>query len=273
MTPYVVHIGSGLYRWTEPVVMAILNVTPDSFVPSTRLSSSVDLLLARAEQALADGAAILDLGGCSTRPDSPQPDEQTEWSRLEPALQALRSHFPEVLISVDTYRPELARRAVCDYGAHIINDVTGGSEQMFRTVAGLHVPYVLTYAERGGSVSEMLGWMQRTQRRLTQLGVTDVWLDPGLGFHGSTPLDWQLLTGLDVLQQLNAPLLVGLSRKSMLYRPLGIQPDDALQATTAAHLLALQHGATILRVHDVLSAVQTIRIHQLAQSSIINHQS
>ena len=236
--------------------MAILNVTPDSFYAGSRLSSVADLKTA-AEKALNDGATMLDLGGCSTRPNSQPVDMETEWQRLEPALTILRQSFPDVTLSLDTFRPEIAQRAIEQFGPMIVNDISGGCESMFSLVREKHVPYVWTL--RGNY--ELL-------KSIDQMKGIDLILDPGFGFTGGVDNDYECMRRMDQLQACQCPILVGVSRKSMLFRLLNLTPDTSLSATQVLHLYALQHGATILRVHDVAEAMQTLTIYNKLYSNI-----
>ena len=231
-------------------VMAILNVTPDSFYAASRIPTT-DQLVARARQAVADGASILDLGGCSTRPNSVFATEEEEWSRVAPALEVLRATMPDIPLSLDTFRPEIAERAIRQFGAMTINDISGGDEKMFRVVRRYNVPYIWTLR---GDYSLL--------NRLEEMADMQLILDPGLGFCGGVEQDYACLRQLGALRACERPVLVGVSRKSMLWRPLGLTPDECLPATQVLHLYALQHGATILRVHDVREAVQTIAIYE-----------
>ena len=228
--------------------MAIGNVTPDSFYAASRLGSEHELVT-WAHRALADGASILDIGACSTRPGSTPVDEEGEWRRLEPALAALRHELPDVPLSIDTFRPEIARRALNAFGPMTINDVTGGCEAMYEVVRQWKVPYIWT----------LCGQLDLPARR-PEMNELELILDPGFGFIGSTEADYDCLRQLDTLKQYKRPVLVGVSRKSIVWRPLGITPEESLSATQVLHLYALQHGATILRVHDVAEAAQTIKL-------------
>ena len=229
-------------------IMAIGNVTPDSFYASSRLADQ-EHVLAWARQAVADGADILDIGGCSTRPGSTPASECEEWERVAPALEALRTSFPDTPLSLDTFRPGIARRAIETFGPMTINDVSGGCEAMYDVVRDFHVPYVWT----------LRGDLERP-KRMPQLNELDLILDPGFGFIGSTEADYACMRRLDELRAYERPVLVGVSRKSMIWRPLGIRPEDSLAGTQVLHLYALQHGATILRVHDTKEAKQTISL-------------
>jgi len=230
--------------------MAIGNVTPDSFYAASRLEGE-EQLLTWAQQVLADGADILDIGACSTRPGSTPVSEEDEWKRLEPALAVLRKAFPEVRLSLDTFRPEIARRALDTFGAMIINDISGGCKAMFDLVWERKVPYIWT----------LRGDLDLPAQR-PELNDIDLILDPGFGFIGSTEKDYACLRRMDVLLTYGRPILVGVSRKSMLYRPLGLTPETCLAPTQALHMYALEHGATILRVHDVREAKQIVTIYE-----------
>lgn len=230
-------------------IMAILNVTPDSFYAASRLSGA-DQVVEAARRAVADGASILDIGACSTRPNSVPASKEEEWSRLAPALEAVREALPGVPLSVDTFRPEIARRALEQFGQLTINDVSGGNADMYETVRCYQVPYIWTL--RGD---------YRLLERLPEMADMQLVLDPGLGFCGGVEQDYDCLRRLDTLSATGWPVLVGVSRKSMLWKRLGVTPEDCLSATQVLHLYALQHGATILRVHDVREAMQTITLY------------
>ncbi|MBO7458028.1 MAG: dihydropteroate synthase [Paludibacteraceae bacterium] len=240
--------------------MAIGNVTPDSFYASSRLlqpgSEEVDkdVLVKWAKDALDDGAEILDIGACSTRPNSTPVDEATEWHRLEAALPVLREAFPKVSLSLDTFRPEIARRALAQFGRLIINDISGGCEAMFDVVRQADAPYIWTL--RGD---------YELPARHPEMNDLNLILDPGFGFIGSTEADYACMRRLDELRAYNRPILVGVSRKSMVYKPLGLTPDTCLMATQALQLYALEHGATVLRTHDVRATKQIIELYNTIQ--------
>lgn len=234
--------------------MAIGNVTPDSFYAASRLGSEHELV-EWAHRALADGADILDIGACSTRPGSEPVDEEGEWSRLQPALAALRHELPDVPLSIDTFRPEIARRALDAFGSMTVNDVSGGCEAMYELVRRWQVPYIWT----------LCGQLDLPARR-PEMNDIRLILDPGFGFIGSTEADYDCLRHMDTLRQYDHPILVGVSRKSIVWRPLGITPETSLSATQVLHLYALQHGATILRVHDVKEAKQTVCLFDMLNS-------
>ena len=268
-----------------PRVMAIINVSPDSFytsvyenVEATRRLGDEVVLLDAVQRALDEGADILDIGACSTRPGSTPVDAAVEWERLEWALKLVRSHFPDAVVSVDTFRADVAEKAI-GLGANIINDVSGGEadERMWDVVAKHDVPYILTLAQelrKGGdkegydyTMSEVLRFFEERLDRLHRMGVKDVVLDPGFGFGKTLDDNYTILREMEVLQVLHAPVLVGVSRKSMLYKPLGLEPKDVLSATIAAQVMALERGANILRVHDVAAAKQAIQIVQLTHKN------
>ena len=231
--------------------MAIGNVTPDSFYAASRLGTT-DQVVSWARQALADGADILDIGACSTRPGSIAAEEEEEWRRLEPALAVLRKTYPEVSLSIDTFRPEIARRALEGFGALIINDVSGGCEAMYEVVRKARVPYIWT----------LRGELDLPAKR-PEMNDIDLILDPGFGFIGSTEKDYACMRNMDALREYKRPILVGVSRKSMVYKPLGLTPETCLTATQALQMYALEHGATILRTHDVAATRQTIKLFEL----------
>ncbi len=234
--------------------MAIGNVTPDSFYAASRIRNA-DALVVWAKQAIADGASILDIGGCSTRPGSTPASEEEEWSRVEPALAALREALPEVQLSLDTFRPEIARRALEHFGSMIINDISGGNEAMYEIVRYWRAPYIWT----------LCGALDLPAQR-PEMNDIDLILDPGFGFIGSTEADYACMRSLETLREYHRPILVGVSRKSIVWRPLGLTPETSLSATQALHMYALEHGATILRVHDVREAAQTIKLFELCNS-------
>jgi len=256
----------------RPQVMGILNLTPDSFFAGSRVASEQDLL-ARAENMLAAGAAVLDLGAYSTRPGADDISEAEETQRLLPAVQALRQEFPQAFLSVDTFRARLAAAAVAA-GADLVNDVGGGTldAAMFATVGRLRAPYVLMHMRgtpqnmarlthyEDDLVLTLLRHFRDGLVALRKAGVVDVLLDPGFGFAKTAAQSHELLRRLPELRALGRPLLAGLSRKKMVYAPLGLSPEAALNGTTALHMVALQGGAQLLRAHDVAEAHQTIQL-------------
>jgi len=233
----------------ERQVMAIGNVTPDSFYSASRLSDTESVIRWAAES-LENGAKILDIGGCSTRPNSTPASEQEEWGRIEPAIAAIRKTFPDALLSLDTFRPTIAKRTIEQFGEMIINDVSGGEKAMYEVVKYWNVPYVWT----------LNGQLDLPSQR-PQMMDMNIILDPGFGFIGSVEKDYACLRRLHTLTQYGKPVLVGVSRKSMLYKPLGITPEECLVPSQTVHFYALQQGATILRTHDVKETMQTIALY------------
>lgn len=255
-----------------PAVMGILNVTPDSFFAGSRVASSDSELVDRAGQMLRDGATFLDIGGYSTRPGAPDISPAEETDRVLPAIEAIRRAWPDALLSVDTFRASVARQAV-EAGACLVNDVSGGTldPAMFETVAALRVPYVLMHlrgtpqtmqslAKYNNVVLEVIDEMGRQLARLRALGQVDVMLDPGFGFAKTPAHNFTLLNQLETFNLFDEPLLVGLSRKSTIWRTLGTTPDQALNGTTVLNTVALMKGASILRVHDVREAVEAVTL-------------
>ncbi len=263
-------MGGHLLDLSSPVVMGILNATPDSFYAASRVQVEKDIA-ARADQIIAEGAAIIDVGGCSTRPGSTLATEKEEMERLRFALSTLRKSQPDAVVSVDTFRPDVARMAVEEYGAAIVNDISEGrgwgDETMhdedaippiFKMVAHLKVPYILTSVK--SDIKEMLLAFSQETRMLHNMGLNDIILDPGFGFGKDLNQNYIILSQLSLLKTLGLPVLVGVSRKSMATRLLGSNASEALNATTALHAIALMKGAAILRAHDVKEAVETCRI-------------
>lgn len=272
---YVFNLQGRAVTFDEPAVMAIINITPDSFYDSSCVSTEPQILSCAA-RALEQGAAILDIGGYSSRPDAADVPEEEEWHRLQKALACIRREFPQVVLSVDTFRSSVARRAVEEYGVQIINDISGGEldKDMFRTVAEVRAAYVLMHM-RGtpktmqslvhydNLLSEVVHYFEQRINKLHALGVSDIILDPGFGFAKTVEQNYELLRKMSSLRLFELPLLAGLSRKSMIYKPLGCTPAEALNGTTALNMLALEQGAAFLRVHDVKPAMETIRLYQL----------
>lgn len=267
-----------LVEFTRPAVMGILNVTDDSFYDGGRYREPA-AMLAHARQLLADGADIIDIGASSSRPGAVLLPADIEAQRLVDAVRLLRSELPEVLISVDTCYALPARKAV-EAGADIVNDIGGGDvdPQMFNTVAELQVPYILMHGGKehlagtkrmadGDPVDAVAKYLSSRLDTLYRLGVKDVWLDPGFGFAKDTEQNLALLDRLDELTTLfREPLLAALSRKRMIYQPLGITPDEALNGTIALDAIAIDRGARIVRVHDPKPALQTIKLLDLANN-------
>ena len=274
-----ININGRLMDLSTPRVMGIINVTPDSFACRCTNITEAEVLR-HAARALQDGADILDIGGCSTRPGSCAPDEEEEWRRVRLAVSAIRREWPDAVLSVDTYRASVARRAVETYGVNIVNDISGGEldPEMFATVAQLSVPYILTHTrgtpatmqqqtDYADLMSEVVGYLEERVDRLHRLGVADVIIDPGFGFAKTTEQNYELLRKLDYLKALDLPILVGVSRKSMITKVLDVAPAEALNGTTVLHTLALAKGANILRVHDVKEARQVITLYRALQKA------
>lgn len=259
-----INVGGRLVSLVEPLVMGILNVTPDSFYARSRKQTEQEIA-ERARQIIDEGGTIIDVGGYSTRPGAQDVSEAEEMERLRFGLGVVRRELPHSIISVDTFRPDVARMAVEEYGADIINDVSEGHTAMFRMVANLRVPYILMSQQP--TVREMLLSFAEKVQQLRDFGAKDVFLDPGFGFGKTLEQNYQVMSELDKLRVMELPLLVGVSRKSMIYKFFGYTPLEALNGTTALNTIALMKGASILRVHDVREAVECCKIVDL-----LNHQ-
>ena len=266
-----IQLNGDLISLDTPIVMGILNVTPDSFYSQSRKQTEAEID-DRLTAVIREGARIVDIGGCSSRPGGDDASEEEEMRRLLPALQ-LAGHYPELAVSVDTFRAAVARRAVEEFGAAMINDISGGDRDpdMFATAAELRVAYVLMHG-RGGSQTlqqstvsgnpalDIRKYMAERIYRLEQAGVNDIVIDPGFGFGKTTEQNYELIGRLKSFEIFGMPILAGVSRKSMAYKITGSGPDDSLAGTVALHTLALLNGADILRVHDVREAVDAIAI-------------
>ncbi|MEN6501490.1 MAG: dihydropteroate synthase [Tenuifilaceae bacterium] len=256
----------------KPLVMGIINVTDDSFYNGSRYKLGFRIA-ARAEQIIREGGSIIDVGACSTRPGAKPVSEQQELKRLAKALHAIRKKYPEAIISVDTYRSRVARMAVGDYRANIINDISAGEldPEMFSTIAELKIPYVLMHM-RGtpetmqqnptydNVIREIITYLNGKIEQLKQLGVSDIIVDPGFGFGKTVDHNFSILKNLQAFRLFERPILVGLSRKSMISKTLGIPAAKCLNGTTVLNTMALLNGATILRVHDVREATEAIKL-------------
>ncbi len=266
-----INCRGNLIAFSTPRVMGIINVTPDSFFPGSRIATEKDLLK-KAEQMLDEGATFLDIGGYSSRPGARHIDEETEKQRVIPAVKLLAKHFPQACISVDTFRSDVARAAL-DAGAGMVNDISGGNldKRMFDTVASFGVPYILMHMQGtpqtmqknpryDDPVVDINRFFARKIRRLQETGIRDIILDPGFGFGKTLQHNYRILSRLDQLTWHGYPVLVGMSRKSMLFRLLDGKPEEMLNATTVVNTIALMKGASILRVHDVKPAVEAVRI-------------
>ena len=261
-------------------IMGIVNITGDSFFAGSRMLASDGRLdeavfRRRVEGMLGEGADILDFGACSTRPGSESVSEEEEWSRLEPALRIIARDYPGICLSVDTFRPGIVRKVYDLVGGFIVNDISGGCDAMWELLGELKVPYVAMHM-RGtpatmsgltdypdGVTAAVMDFFEGIRAKAEEHGVEDWILDPGFGFAKTVEQNWQLLREMSVFQTFGRPVLAGLSRKSFLYKPLGITPEEALPATMAANFMALRNGADILRVHDVKEASETVRLYGL----------
>ena len=241
---------------SRPCVMGILNATPDSFFAGSRKQTEHDISR-RADEIVEQGGAIIDVGACSTRPGAGEVSEAEEMERLRTALAAVRRVQPDAVLSVDTFRPDVARMVVEEFGADIINDVDGGRE-MFRMVSRLRVPYI--YMSRKATMRDVLLDCAEAVDMLRSMGQKDIVLDPGFGFGKTLEQNYDILRELERMQMLHLPLLVGISRKSMIYRLLDTDPAQALTGTVALNTFALTKGASILRVHDVREAVECVKL-------------
>lgn len=262
---YTINVRGRLLDLSEPKVMGILNVTPDSFYAGSRAQTK-EAVLERARQLRTEGAAMLDIGACSTRPGSEPVSEEQEMERLRMALRIVRSEVSDAVVSIDTFRPEVAAMAVKEFDADIINDVSGGSAEMFRVVTRLRVPYILTSVEP--TLHDILLDFAEKVQQLRDLGQKDIILDPGFGFGKTLEQNYEVLSGMEQLQVLGLPILAGISRKSMIYRLLGTTPDESLNGTTVINTVALMKGASILRVHDVREAAECIKLYRECSSSL-----
>ncbi len=271
--PHTICVGGRLMELSSPIVMGILNATPDSFFAPSRVQTE-EAIARRADEIVAEGGQVIDVGAFSTRPGGQAVSEQEEMSRLRLALSVVRRCQPDAVVSVDTFRPDVARMAVEEFGALIINDVSEGGmaafggvsippdedgvPAMFRMIARLRVPYVLMSVKP--SIDLMLKAFAAEVNMLHALGVPDIILDPGFGFGKTLEENYQVMALLDRLQVFGLPVLAGVSRKSMISKLLGCDAGDTLNATTALHAVALMKGVKILRVHDVAEAVEAVRI-------------
>ncbi len=270
---YTIQVKGRLVSLREPQVMGILNCTPDSFFAGSRVQTE-ESIARRANQIIEEGGTMIDVGGFSTRPGGVEVSEEEEMRRLRFALPIVRREQPEAILSVDTYRPNVARMVVEEMGADIINDVSEGGitgvvdtplEQttdeypaIFRTVAALGVPYILMSVKP--TIHDMLLAMAREVQQLRDLGQKDIILDPGFGFGKTQEQNYDVLREMNRLSTLGLPILAGMSRKRMIFQPLGTNPDGSLNGTTVVNTLALMNGASILRVHDVKAAAEAVRL-------------
>ena len=271
-TPYNLTLRGSIVNINEPWVMGILNLTPDSFYSDSRCNE-LALIEQRVYQIIAEGARIIDIGGYSSRPGANDITPDEEYSRLATGLDIIKRIAPNAIISVDTFRADVARRCVNNWGVDIINDISGGNldAEMFDTVASLGVPYILMhmrgtpstmqqFTQYNDATLDVINDLSQKVSILKEKGVKDIIIDPGFGFSKTLEQNYTLLNNLEKFHSLNAPLLVGVSRKSMIYNTLGGSPDTALNGTTVINTLAIAKGAHILRVHDVKEAVEAVKL-------------
>jgi dihydropteroate synthase len=267
-----INIGGELLDLSNPSIMGIINVTPDSFYDGDTLKTEIEML-ERVELMVTEGAVIIDVGSVSTRPGAELISTRDELSRLIPAVTAIRRHFPEVLLSIDTFRSWVAVRVIDEIGPVIVNDISGGSldPKMFETIGNIQVPYILTHIQGtpmnmqenpfyNDVVKEVSSELSDSVRKLARLGVADILIDPGFGFGKNLEHNYKLLNRLDSLKVFQLPVVVGLSRKSLIWKVLETNPEQSLNGTTVVNTMALLGGADILRVHDVKPAVEALRI-------------
>jgi dihydropteroate synthase len=271
--------NSKLLDLSTPAIMGILNLTDDSFYDGGQ-HNSINKALLQTEKMLDDGAKIIDIGAYSSRPKAKHISHDEEWQRLEKTLQIINKEFPQAILSVDTFRSEIARRSI-DNGADIINDISAGNldPQMFDTVADLNVPYIMMHMQGTPQTmqdnphyncieKEVVNYFLNKVKTLQQKGLSKIIIDPGFGFGKTLEHNYQLLNNLEELHTLELPLLVGVSRKSMVYKVLETDAKNSLNGTTAIHTLCLSKGASILRVHDVKEAVECVKLINLAKNQL-----
>lgn len=286
-TPYSLNLGGRLFVLDHPVVMGILNLTPDSFFAGSRMLGDdnadarqnalapADRIASRVHTILDEGGEMIDVGAYSTRPGAPDVSADEEMRRLAYGLDIIRREAPDAIVSVDTFRADVAKMCVRDYGVQLINDISGGEldRAMFHTVGRLGVPYILMHMQGeprtmqqaphyDNVTAEVITYLSRRAQALRDHGVKDIILDPGFGFGKTLDHNYELMAHLTDFHELHMPLLVGISRKSMIYKLLGGSPLEALNGTTVLNTIALLKGAHILRVHDVKAAVEAVRITQ-----------
>lgn len=268
-----VNIGGKLLQLDIPIVMGIVNITPDSFYSGSRKETLNDAIK-QAEQILEDGGTIIDIGGQSTAPTSSMLDASEELKRISPIIREIRKTFPNAILSIDTFYSEVAKAAVEEFGVNIINDISGGQidDMMFETVAKLNVPYILMHmrgtpqtmqqlTNYNNLLKDIFYYFSQKVSQLNQLGVNDIIIDPGFGFSKTVEQNYKLMANLKYFDIFELPLMVGISRKTMIYKLLDTTPSESLNGTTALNTFALNSGANILRVHDVKQAVECIKIY------------
>lgn len=270
--PYTLNVSGKLLEVDSPIVMGILNATPDSFYSGSRCDCD-EAVRMRVRQIVSEGGRIIDVGGYSSRPMADDVAPEDEWRRLSAALRIVRDEAPGAIVSVDTFRASIAERCVGEYGVDIVNDISSGQldRAMIPTVARLKVPYVMMhmlgnphtmqdFTDYGDVAADVMRFLGDRMKEAAYAGISDIILDPGFGFSKTLDQNYELLARMELLRELGYPLLVGVSRKSMVYKLLGIGPEQSLNATTAVNTLALLKGASILRVHDVREAVEAVAV-------------
>ncbi len=270
-----IRIRGKIMELNTPKIMGILNVTPDSFYDGGRYSN-VHLIIGRVRQMITEGADFIDVGAFSSRPGADLISEMDEMKRLEPALKTIRKHFPDILLSVDTFRSEIAKNVVENYDVNIINDIFAGTadDNMYQTVADLGVPYVIMHLKGTPQnmqknpvyknvTKEIFMFFAERLKHIRQAGINDIIIDPGFGFGKTIQHNYTILKQLDTFKIFELPVLVGLSRKSLIYKALKTVPEESLNGTTVLNTIALINGASILRVHDVKEAKEVIRLTQM----------
>ncbi len=275
-----INLGGHLIDLTTPIVMGVINLTPDSFFDGGKIKGKKDLLQ-KVGKMVNEGATLFDFGAISTRPGADLISTKEELGRLLPALTEVRKKFPDIHISIDTYRSWVAVRVIDEIGPVIVNDISGGSldSKMFETIGKIKVPYILSHLQGTPQnmqenptyddiIKDVSNYLSDRVKKLTKAGVDDVIIDPGFGFGKELMHNYELLNRLDSFKVFQLPVMVGISRKSMLWKVLNAKPDDALNATSVANTMALLGGADILRVHDVKEAKQAIQIFQQIKMSI-----
>ena len=271
-TPLYINVNGRLMDLSEPQVMGILNVTPDSFYAGSRSETEKDIT-ERLHQIIDEGASIIDIGGYSSRPSAEHISVKEEMNRLRNGLEIIRKHSPNAIVSVDTFRADVAKMCVEEYGVALINDISAGQmdNQMFTTIARLGVPYIIMHMKGTPQdmqiapkydhfLKEIFYYFSEKVQKLRDLGVKDIIIDPGFGFGKTLEHNYELMNHLEEFTLFELPILVGISRKSMIYKLLDITSQEALNGTTVLNTVALLKGANILRVHDVKEAVETVRI-------------
>lgn len=277
--PKYINVAGKLLDLSIPKVMGVINITPDSFYEGSRATEEKEILKAAAG-IIEDGADIIDIGGYSSRPGAADVPPEEEKKRVLTAICLINKEFPEIIISIDTFRSEIAREAVSECGAHMINDISGGEadSNMFDVIQQLNVPYIIMHMQGmpenmqdnpvySDVVADILVWFSSKIDRLQSAGVKDIIIDPGFGFGKTIRHNFEILHRLGDFSISGLPLLVGMSRKSMIWKTLGVSPEEALNGTTVLNTIALMKGADILRVHDVKEAVQVVRLMEMIKNT------